>query len=181
MRKASFIPLVAVSGFLLLAPPICTPPSVEAQPSGGSSTRPAVTAPVYPTGGAKNGVSEAASLELKKQQLAAKEAALAVKEQELKALAATLEARVKELETAKAGLDRSLDARKKVQSANYQKLLKVYKGLKPQEAVKLLDGLPENEALELLSEMDQKRAAKLLPLIKKERALKWTRQNLAAR
>lgn len=180
MRKGAFIPFLAATGFLLLAPPLCTPPSVEAQSSGGNTARPAVAPPVYPTG-SKNGVSEAAALELKKQQLAAKEAALAIKEQELKALSATLEARVKELEAAKSGLDRSLDARKKVQSANYQKLLKVYKGLKPQEAVKLLDSLPENEALELLSEMDQKRAAKLLPLIKKERALKWTRQNLAAR
>lgn len=181
MGKTVITTIVAATGFLFLAPPIYTPPSVEAQSSGGSNARPAVAAPVYPTGGDKNGVGEAAALELKKQQLAAKEAALSIKEQELKALAATLEARVKELESAKAGLDRSLDARKKVQSANYQKLLKVYKGLKPQEAVKLLDGLSENEALELLSEMDQKRAAKLLPLIKKERALKWTRQNLAAR
>lgn len=181
MGKTDITAIVAATGLLLLASPICTPPSVEAQSSGGNGTRSAAVAPVYPTGGAKNGVGEAAALELKKQQLAAKEASLAIKEQELKALAATLETRVKELEAAKTSLDRSLDARKKVQSANYQKLLKVYKGLKPQEAVKLLDGLPEDQALELMSEMDQKRAAKLLPLIKQERALKWTKQNLAAR
>lgn len=181
MRTKTIMPLMAAMGFLLLAPPLCTPSAVEAQSSGGSGARSTAQGVVYPTASSRNGVGEAAALEIKKQQLAAREAALAIKEQELKSLAATLDARVKELETAKTSLDHSLDARKKVQSANYQKLLKVYKALKPQQAVKLLDGLPEREALELLSEMDQKRAAKLLPLIKQERALKWTRQNLAAR
>lgn len=180
MNRKVITKVLAAVGFLLLAPPIFTIPSAVAQSPGGGGPSPAA-APVHPANGVKGGVGEAAALELKKQQLAAREAALAIKEQELKALAATLEARVKELEAAKASLDRSLDARKKVQSANYQKLLKVYKALKPQEAVRLLDGLPEQEALELLNEMDQKRAAKLLPLIKQERALKWTRQNLAAR
>lgn len=181
MHTRAIIPLLAAMGFLLLAPPLCTPSAVEAQTSGGSGARSAAQGPVYPTASSRNGVGEAAALELKKQQLAAKEAALAIKEQELKSLAATLDARVKELAAAKTSLDRSLDARKKVQSANYQKLIKVYKGMKPQDAVKLLDSLSENEALELLNDMDQKRATKLLPLIKKERALKWTRQNLAAR
>lgn len=104
-----------------------------------------------------------------------------MKEQELKNLSAKLEARVKELEAAKAALDRSLDARKKVQSANYQKMLKVYKTLKPAEAAQLLDKMDEGEVLEILNEMDQKRVAKLLPLMKQERALRWTRHSLAAK
>lgn len=172
MRRAVWMPVLAVSGLLFLAPPR----SGEAL-AAAEGTKPVAT---HQAGG-KGAVGETAGLEIKRQQLAAKEAALAIKEQELKSLAATLDARVKELEAAKANLDKSLDARKKVQSANYQKLLKVYKALKPQEAVKLLDGLSEAEALELFGEMDQKRAAKLLPLIKQERAVKWTRQNLAAK
>ncbi|RNC70716.1 MAG: hypothetical protein ED859_05610 [Desulfuromonadales bacterium] len=179
MRKTILIAVAAVSGLLLPALPVFSP--ARAQSPGTVGTKPAAPATGNGQAAGKSAPGEAALPEMKRQQLAAREAALAIKEQELKNLAATLDARVKELEAAKAGIDRSLDARKKVQSANYQKLLKVYKGLKPDEAVKLLDRMDEGEALELLSEMDQKRAAKLLPLIKQERALKWTRQNLAAK
>ena len=181
MRSRSARIFWVVAGLLLLAPPLCLHAPDEA---GAETPRPAPPAggELLPKTGTpvKGAVSEAAALELKRQQLAAREAALAVKEQELKNLSATLEARVKELEAAKSGIDKTLDARKKVQSANYQKLLKVYKALKPQDAAKFVDKLDEHEALELLGEMDQKRLAKLLPLLKQERVVKWTRLNMVA-
>ncbi|WP_298272625.1 hypothetical protein [Geobacter sp.] len=179
MRLTLWIPVLAASGALLLAPPLSSPPADEAHASGtDAAKRPAS---YLPAAGAKGAANETAALEIRRQQLAAREAALAIKEQELKNLAATLDARVKELEAAKASLDQSLDARKKVRNAEFQKMLKVYMSLKPAEAAGLLDKLPEAQTMEILNQMDQRHLTKLLPLIKPDRALKWTRENMAAK
>ncbi|WP_298431939.1 hypothetical protein [Geobacter sp.] len=178
MRLTFWIPVLAASGALLLAPPLSSPPADEAHASGADAAK--RPASYLPASGAR-GVASETALEIKRQQLVAREAALAVKEQELKNLAATLDARVKELEAAKASLDQSLDARKKVRNAEFQKMLKVYMSLKPAEAAGLLDKLPEAQTMEILNQMDQRHLTKLLPLIKPDRALKWTRENMAAK
>lgn len=170
MRVSIPLGIVAVAGLLLLAISSSSPRSDEAHAATDTGSRYASS---------RSGADEAAALELKRQQLAAREAAVAIKEQELKNLAATLDARVKELDAAKAALDQSLEARKSVQQAEFQKMLKVYNALRPAEAAGLLDKLSEGQEMEILNQMDQRHLTKLLPLIKPERALKWTRQNLA--
>lgn len=122
---------------------------------------------------------EAKGLEIRRQQLIEKEAALKAKEQELNALAAKLDARINELNAAQKGIEKSLMAKKKEDGERYRKILKIYRGLKPEEAAKLLNKLDEAMVIEMLNQMDQKTAIKLIPYINQPNVLKWTRQNLA--
>jgi flagellar protein FlbB len=124
---------------------------------------------------------DAASLELKRQQLAEREAALKAKEEALTKLSATLDARVAELNAAKKGIDASLSAKKKQDDERYKKMVKIYKGLKPDQAGDLLNKLDSKMVIELLNRMDQKTAIKLIPFINQPRVLEWTRLNLADR
>jgi flagellar protein FlbB len=122
---------------------------------------------------------EAASLEAKRQQLAQKEAALNAKEAALNQLSAKLDARVAELNAAKKGIEESLVVKKKQDDERYKKMIKIYKGLKPQEAADLLNKLDEKMVILMLNQMDQKTAVKLIPFITQPRVLEWTRLNLA--
>lgn len=124
-------------------------------------------------------VDDAASLELKRQQLAQREAALKAKEEALNQLSSTLDARVAELNAAKKGIEASLVAKKKQDDERYKKMIKIYKGLKPDQAGDLLNKLDSKMVIELLNQMDQKTAVKLIPFINQPRVLEWTRLNLA--
>lgn len=124
---------------------------------------------------------EAAALEAKRQQLAQKEAALNAKEAALNQLAAKLDARVAELNAAKKGIEESLTAKKKQDDERYKKMIKIYKGLKPQDAADLLNKLDEKMVIQMLNQMDQKTAVKLLPFITQPRVLEWTRLSLAGK
>lgn len=126
-------------------------------------------------------LDDAASLELKRQQLVEKEAALKAKEQALARLSATLDARVIELNAAKKGLEEALVAKKKQDEDRYKKMIKVYKGLKAEEAGGLLNQLDAKLVIEMLNQMDQKTAVKLIPFITQPRVLEWTRLNLAGK
>lgn len=125
--------------------------------------------------------AEAAALEAKRQQLAQKEAALNAKEAELNRLSAKLDARVAELNAAKKGLEESLTAKNKQDDERYKKMIKIYKGLKPEEAGNLLNKLNEKMVIQMLNQMDQKTAVKLIPFISQPRVLEWTRLNLAGK
>ena len=124
---------------------------------------------------------DAAALEIKRQQLAEKEAALKAKEAALNKLSATLESRVNELNAAKKGIEASLVAKKKQDDERYKKMIKIYRGLKPEEAGGLLNKLEERMVIEMLNQMDQKTAVKLIPFITQPRVLEWTRLNLAGK
>jgi flagellar protein FlbB len=127
---------------------------------------------------AKAPAEDAASLELKRQQLAEREAALKAKEEALNKLSATLDARVAELNAAKKGLEGSLIAKKKQDDERYKKMIKIYKGLKADEAAALLNKLDSKMVIQMLNQMDQKTAVKLIPFITQPRVLEWTRLNL---
>ena len=141
----------------------------EARHAVAADTR---TAPARPP------ANDAAALEQKREQLAQKEAALKAKESALNQLSAQLDARVSELNAAKKGIEESLVAKKKQDDERYKKMLKIYKGLKPQDAADLLNKLDEKIVIEMLNLMDQKTAVKLIPLITQPRVLEWTRLNL---
>jgi flagellar motility protein MotE (MotC chaperone) len=125
---------------------------------------------------------EKALQDARRQQLSEKEAALAVKEQELKKLSAKLEAQVKALEESKKRLDDSLkvksDTEKKKQDEKVQKMVKLFKTMKGEQAGKMIDSLKEELALSLLSRMDTKTVAKLAPFISQPRIIKWVSDNL---
>ena len=129
--------------------------------------------------GARQPADDAASLEMKRQQLAEREASLKAKEEALGKLSATLDARVNELNAAKKGIEASLVAKKKQDDERYKKMLRIYKGLKPEQAGDLLNKLDGKMVIDLLNQMDQKTAVKLIPFIKQPRVLEWTRLNLA--
>jgi flagellar motility protein MotE (MotC chaperone) len=111
--------------------------------------------------------------------LVEKEAALRAKEQALSRLSATLDARVIELNAAKRGIEGALVAKKKQDEDRYKKMIKIYKGLKAEEAGELLNKLEPKMVIEMLNQMDQKTAVKLIPFITQPRVLEWTRMNLA--
>lgn len=139
--------------------------------------RTAVAAEVR-TAPARPPMNDAAALEAKREQLAQKEAALKAKEAALNQLSAQLDARVAELNAAKKGIEESLIAKKKQDDERYKKMIKIYKGLKPQDAADLLNKLDEKMVIEMLNLMDQKTAVKLIPLLTQPRVLEWTRLNL---
>ena len=130
---------------------------------------------------AKPPADDAASLDLKRQQLAEREAALKAKEEALNKLSAALDARVAELNAAKKGLEASLVAKKKQDDERYKKMIKIYKKLKAEEAGTLLNKLDAKLVIEMLNQMDQKTAVKLIPFITEPRVLEWTRLNLVGR
>lgn len=130
------------------------------------------------TASARQPANDAAALESKREQLTQKEAALKAKEAALNQLSAQLDARVAELNAAKKGIEETLTAKKKQDDERYKKMIKIYKGLKPQDAADLLNKLDEKLVIEMLNLMDQKTAVKLIPLITQPRVLEWTRLNL---
>ena len=138
---------------------------------------PAVAAEVR-SAPARPAANDAQALEMKREQLAQKEAALKAKEAALNQLSAQLDARVAELNAAKKGIEGSLLAKKKQDDERYKKMIKIYKGLKAEDAANLLNKLDEKMVIEMLNQMDQKTAVKLIPLITQPRVLEWTRLNL---
>ncbi len=125
---------------------------------------------------------EKALQDARRKQLAEREAALAAKEQELQKMSARIEAQVKALEDSKKRLDDSLkaksEAQKKKQEEKIQKMVKLFKTMKSEQAGKMLDTLKEDLALSLLSRMDTKTVAKLAPFINQPRVVKWVTENL---
>jgi flagellar protein FlbB len=175
MKKIVWLTVAVVAGgWLYYAAPEFLSPMAEA--ANQSAPRTAAPAPVKPAG------DEAAALEARRQQLAEREAALAAKEQELKKLSASLDSRIKELNALRKDVDTSLQQKGKqddeARKERFRKMLKIYRGLKPEEAGKLLDKLDEELVIEMLNGMDQKTAIKLVPYLNQPRVLKWTRLNL---
>jgi flagellar motility protein MotE (MotC chaperone) len=125
---------------------------------------------------------EKAIQDARRQQLAGKEAALAAKEQELKKLSAKLEAQVKALEESKKKVDESMKVRsaaqKKQQEEKVQKMVKLFKTLRGEQAGQYIDSLHEDLALTLLGRLDTKTVAKLAPFINQPRVVKWISENL---
>ncbi|SNB47057.1 hypothetical protein [Geobacter sp. DSM 9736] len=152
-------------------------------PAGGGQARTPATASRSATQKAPQ--DEAEGLELRRQQLAEKEAALAAKEQELKKLTEQLDARIREINNTKKMLEDSLSAKRKTEAEKsgerYTKMLKLFKKLKPEESAKLVDKLDEDIAIDFLDRMDQKTAVKLIPHLNQPRVVKWVKENLQVR
>jgi flagellar motility protein MotE (MotC chaperone) len=114
----------------------------------------------------------------KRDEILERETAVSMKEKELKNLSESLSSRIQQLQQARKEIEASLEQKKKDDAEKYQKMLKVYKSLRPEAAAALMDKLEEGMALEMLSRMDTKTAVKLIPLMNQARVVKWTRLSL---
>jgi flagellar protein FlbB len=166
VSRSLLMVLVAVAGLSLGAP--------------GASNWQAGAAEGAVRSGSGRVADEAAALDAKRQQLADKEAALKAKEEALRKLYAALDLRVTELNAARKGLEGALVAKKKQDEERYKKMIKIYKGLKADQAGALLNKLDDKMVIEMLNQMDQKTAVKLIPFINQPRVLEWTRLNLGS-
>lgn len=153
------------------------------KPAATDAPKESTTANQQPVNSSRAAREEKAIQDARRQQLTEKEAILAAKEQELKKLSDKLDAQVKALEENRKKLDESLkaksDAKQKKQDEKIQKMVKLFKTLKGEQAGKFIDSLQENMALTLLSRMDTKAVAKLAPFISQPRILKWITDNLS--
>lgn len=192
MNRTKLIMLTLVSltacGLLLFRQPL---PHANAAPQGETAVKtPQETGQNGSTAGQSLNSSRAAREEkalqdARRQQLADREAALSAKEQELKKLSAKLEAQVKALEESKKRLDDKVkiqsDDKKKKQDEKMQKMVKLFKAMRGEQAGKMIDNLQEDLALSLLSRLDTKTVAKLAPFINQPRIIKWITENLQER
>ena len=183
------ISVVVVAGSLSLDTSRLGAPDAGAE-SGTASKSPAEA--TYGQDGAQNGQQpisasraareEKAIQDARRLQLAEKEAAVAAKEEELKKLSAKIEAQIKSLEDSKKRLDEGIKvqnaAQKKLQDEKMQKMVKLFKTLRGEQAGQMISNLQEPLALALLSRLDTKTVAKLAPYINQPRVVKWVSENL---
>jgi flagellar protein FlbB len=147
----------------------------EGLPQGKAAAKPATPAAMPPP---VPRPQEADLNEQKRNDILERETAVSLKEKELKSLSESLSSRIQQLQQARKEIEASLDQKKKDEAEKYQKMLKVYKSLRPEAAAALMDKLDEGMALEMLSQMDTKTAVKLIPLMNQDRVVKWTRMAL---
>lgn len=130
----------------------------------------------------KSNAEELLGLEKRRQQLMEREAALAAKEQEINRAATALDARIKELSAAQKTFEDALNEKKRkdaeYSSERYRRMLKILKGMKPEEAAKIVDKLEEDMAIGVLNQLDQKTLIKMARFINHPRLVKWVRENL---
>lgn len=147
----------------------------EGLPKGKAAAKPAPTAAIPPAVPQPQGAELS---EQKRNDILERETAVSLKEKELNSLSESLSSRIQQLQQTKKEIEVSLDQKKKDEAEKYQKMLKVYKSLRPEAAAALMDKLDEGMALEMLSQMDTKTAVKIIPLMNQDRVLKWTRMSL---
>jgi len=145
----------------------------EAEKNGGNARQ---------DGQQKGNAEELLGLEKRRQQLMEKEAALTAKEQEITRASAGLDAKIKELAAAQKAFEDALNEKKKKDAEfateKYRKMLKVIKGMKPEESAKIIDRLDEDMAIGVLNQLDQKSLIKLSKFISQPRVVKWVKGNL---
>ncbi|HEU0264539.1 MAG TPA: hypothetical protein VFR01_02305, partial [Geobacterales bacterium] len=132
--------LATVLGILLLPLVVAGSTAAPVPATNISTASNSVTAPpaATPAPAIAPSYQELKALEAKRQELTAKETALAAKEEELRQLLATIDQRSRQAEEAEkrlnavAGKKESEEAKQKAE--RQQKVIRVYKGLKPEEA-----------------------------------------------
>jgi flagellar protein FlbB len=171
IRLASALAISLLLVFLPCSSAFRNQLQAEGLPQGKTGARVATPLPVSPSPVINDN-------EQKRDEILERETAVSLKEKELKSLSESLSSRIQQLQQARKEIEASLDQKKKDEAEKYQKMLKVYKSLRPEAAAALLDKLDEGMALEMLSQMDTKTAVKLIPLMNQDRVLKWTRMSL---
>lgn len=188
-RTVKIMTILAIGGVFLTVGsipqmlPRASAQSETAVKPAGETTRETGASGLQPPNASRAAREEKALQDARRQQLAEKEAMLAAKEQQLKKLSAKIESQLKSLDESKKRLDDSLKAQssvqKKAQDDKVQKMVKLFKTMRGEQAGKLIDAMNEELALALMSRLDTKTVAKLAPFINQPRILKWVSSNLA--
>ena len=186
VKISTVVAVVALCLVLGTLPQILTRAAAESEtapkPASEAVREPASTG-LQPPNASKAAREEKALQDARRQQLAEKESMLAAKEQELKKLSAKIESQIKSLEESKKRLEDSQKAQsaaqKKAQDEKIQKMVKLFKTMRGEQAGKLIDAMKEDLALMLMSRLDTKTVAKLTPFITQPRVLKWISNNLS--
>jgi hypothetical protein len=124
-----------------------------------------------------NSIDQTRALENRRLQLLEKEAALQAKELELQKLAASMDKQIKALESARMSMGKIIDGQRKEGGERAQRLLRIYKALKPEEAARLLNAQEEELTIAMLDQLDKRTVTRLIPLLNQRRVLEWTRKN----
>ncbi len=187
-RSVKIMTILAIGGMFLtvgsilqILPRAAAQSETAAKPAVETAREPGASG-LQPPNASRAAREEKALQDARRQQLAEKEAMLAAKEQELKKLSAKIESQIKALEENKKRLDDSLKvqstAQKKAQDDKIQKMVKLFKTMRGEQAGRLIDAMNEELALLLMSRLDTKTVAKLAPFINQPRILKWISSNL---
>lgn len=185
MKRIIFYIIFGISGVSLLLclslfrPAFVATAAEQAQKAASPALSPLLSKPLTPLNAAR---VEKELQDARRQALDQKEAALAAKELELKKLSEKLDAQLKSLESAKKQQEEANRAKaaanKKEQEEKLQKMVKLFKTMKGEQAGKLMDSLPEHQALTVLGRLDTKTVVKLSPYLNQPRVIKWISENI---
>lgn len=123
---------------------------------------------------------ELQAIQAQKLRLLERDTSLTAKEQEVQKLAVDLERQMKALDEATKKLQEAEAQRKKEADERTDKLLKVYKALKPDQAANLMNQLRPEMTIDMLNRLDKKTVVRLIPFLNQPRVLQWTVENFGA-
>jgi len=112
------------------------------------------------------------SIEKERMVLLKKEEDIKKEKKILKDIKDDVDKRIAKLKTLRLELEGLLEKLEKRDEEKFRHLVKVYEGMRPEEAGPLISTLREDIAIRIFSEMNNKKAAKILPFIESEKAIK---------
>ncbi len=180
MKRRVSLSLVVGGTLCWLLVPGLSRSGMETQAVGGRSEQAPGAAGEKSLSLPATSIEQARALETRRLQLLEKEAALHAKELELQRLAASMDKQIKELDSARKAMEGTIAGQHKEADERAQRLLKIYKSLKPEEAAKLMNALEEELTLAMLDQLDKRTVTKLIPFLNQPRVLEWTRENFPA-
>lgn len=90
----------------------------------------------------------------------------------LKDIKDDVDKRIAKLKTLRLELEDLLEKLEKKDEEKFRHLVKVYEGMRPEEAGPLISTLREDVAISIFSQMNNKKAAKILPFVEPGKAIK---------
>ncbi|HUU51253.1 MAG TPA: hypothetical protein VMW81_09910 [Nitrospinota bacterium] len=112
------------------------------------------------------------SIEKERMVLLKKEEDIKKEKKILKDIKDDVDKRIAKLKTLRLELEGLLEKLEKRDEEKFRHLVKVYEGMRPEEAGPLISTLREDIAIRIFSGMNNKKAAKILPFIEPEKAIK---------
>jgi flagellar motility protein MotE (MotC chaperone) len=112
------------------------------------------------------------SLQERQELLAEREAQLAKREEVLHFLQQQLEEKFASLATLRKEIGSLIEEKEAFEEKRFEHLVKVYEGMKPEEAASLIERLQEDTAAKLFYRMKEKKVSQLLGFVKPEVAAK---------
>ena len=112
------------------------------------------------------------TLQERQQRLVKREQWLTQREKQLQQQMRHFEERLTKLATLRKEIEALLQEKEAFEEKRFEHLVKVYEGMKPQEAASLLQRLQEDTAVRLLYRMREKKAGQILSFVKPEIAAK---------